>query len=67
LKLARNARISHNYSPLQSSKTIKNSTFNGIKPYALDHILRLLVLLEENGVTFEYLQGKRNVAAIVDT
>jgi hypothetical protein len=38
-----------------------------IKPYALDHALRLLLPLVEYGVTFEYLPGGKNVAAIVDT
>jgi hypothetical protein len=39
----------------------KNYTFNGLK--ASDCVLRWLVLLEEYGVTFEYLPGKKNVVA----
>jgi RNase H-like domain found in reverse transcriptase len=39
----------------------KNNTFNGIK--ASDRVLRWLLLLEEYGVTFEYLPGKKNVVA----
>jgi hypothetical protein len=39
----------------------KNNTFNGLK--ASDRVLRWLLLLEEYGVTFEYLQGKKNVVA----
>jgi hypothetical protein len=39
----------------------KNNTFNGFK--ASDHILRWLLLLEEYGVSFEYLPGKKNVEA----
>jgi hypothetical protein len=37
----------------------KNNTFNGLK--ALGHFLRWLLVLEEYGVTFEYLPGKKNV------
>jgi hypothetical protein len=41
----------------------KNNTFNGLK--ASDRVLRTfwLLLLEEYGVTFEYLPGKKNVVA----
>jgi hypothetical protein len=39
----------------------KNNTFNGLK--ASDCALCWLLLLEEYGVTFEYLAGKKNVAA----
>jgi hypothetical protein len=39
----------------------KNNTFNGLK--ASDRVLRWLLLLEEYGVTFEYLPGKKNVIA----
>jgi hypothetical protein len=44
----------------------KNNTFNDLK--ASDRVLRLcwLLLLEEYGVTFEYLPGKKNVAVIAD-
>jgi hypothetical protein len=39
----------------------KNNTFNGLK--ASDRVLHIcwLLLLEEYGVTFEYLPGKKNV------
>jgi hypothetical protein len=39
----------------------KNNTFNGLK--ASDRVLLTcwLLLLEEYGVTFEYLPGKKNV------
>jgi hypothetical protein len=37
----------------------KNNTFNGLK--ASDRVLRWLLLLEEYGVTFEYLPGKKNI------
>jgi hypothetical protein len=41
----------------------KNNTFNGLK--ASDRVLLTcwLLLLEEYGVTFEYLAGKKNVVA----
>jgi hypothetical protein len=39
----------------------KNNTFNVLK--ASYCVLRWLLLLEENGVTFEYLPGKKNVVA----
>ena len=39
----------------------KNNTFNGLK--ASDCVLLWLLLLEECGVTFEYLPGKKNVVA----
>jgi hypothetical protein len=39
----------------------KNNTFNGLK--ASDRVLRWLLPLEEYGVTFEYLPGKKNVVA----
>jgi hypothetical protein len=44
----------------------RNNTFNGLK--ASDRVLLTswLLLLEEYGVTFEYLQGKTNVAAVED-
>jgi RNase H-like domain found in reverse transcriptase len=39
----------------------KNSTYNGLK--ASDRVLCWLLLLEEYGVTFDYLPGKKNVVA----
>jgi hypothetical protein len=39
----------------------KNNDFNGLKPS--DYVLRWLLLLEEYGVSFEYLPGKKNVVA----
>jgi hypothetical protein len=44
----------------------KNNTFNGLK--ASDLVLRefWLLLLEEYGVTFEYLPGKKNMSTVVD-
>jgi hypothetical protein len=42
----------------------KNNTFNGLK--ASDHVLSWLLLLEEYGVTFEYLTGKKSVSAVAD-
>jgi RNase H-like domain found in reverse transcriptase len=39
----------------------KNTTFNGLK--SSDRVLRWLLLLEEYGVTFEYLPGKKYVVA----
>jgi hypothetical protein len=41
----------------------KNNTFNGLKANTSDHLLRWLLLLEEYGVAFEYLPGKKNVVA----
>ena len=45
--------------PIIVFKVHKNNTFNGLK--ASDRLLRCLLLLEEYGVTFEYLPGKKNV------
>jgi hypothetical protein len=44
----------------------KNNTFNGLK--ASDRVLLLcwLLLIEEYGVTFEYLPGKKNVDIVAD-
>jgi hypothetical protein len=44
----------------------KNNTFNGLK--ASDHVLvtKWLLLLEEYGVSFEYLRGKKNVGTATD-
>jgi hypothetical protein len=39
----------------------KNNTFNGLK--ASDRVLRWILPIEEYGVTFEYLPGKKNVVA----
>jgi hypothetical protein len=42
----------------------KNNTFNGLK--ASDRVLRWLLLLEEYGVTFEYLSGKNQKNVVAD-
>jgi hypothetical protein len=42
----------------------ENYTFNGLK--ASDHVLRWLLLIEEYGVIFEYLPGKKNVEDVAD-
>jgi hypothetical protein len=36
----------------------KNKSFNGLKAFSSDRVLRLLLLIEEYGVKFEYLPGK---------
>jgi hypothetical protein len=41
-----------------------NNTFNGLK--ASNRVFRILLLLREYGVTFEYLPGKKNVAVVAD-
>jgi hypothetical protein len=41
----------------------KNNTFNGLKASDLVLLLCWLLLLEEYGVAFEYLPGKKNVVA----
>jgi hypothetical protein len=45
----------------------KNNTYNGLKGNTSDCVLHTcwLLLLEEYGVTFEYLPGKKNVVADV--
>jgi hypothetical protein len=43
----------------------KNNTFNGSKDS--DLVLRCGLLVEEYGVTFEYLPRKKNVANVADT
>jgi hypothetical protein len=45
-----------------------NNTFNGLKANASDRVLRTcwLLLLEEFGVTFEYLPGKKNLDTLAD-
>jgi hypothetical protein len=46
----------------------KNNPFNGLKVHASDHVLLTcwLLLLEENGVTFEYLPGKKQKIVVAD-
>jgi hypothetical protein len=46
----------------------KNNTFNCLKANNSDHVLHTfwLLLLEEYGVTFEYLPGNKNVASVAD-
>jgi hypothetical protein len=41
----------------------KNNTFNGLKASHCVLLTSWLLLLEEYGVTFEYLPGKKNVVA----
>jgi hypothetical protein len=41
-----------------------NNTFNGLN--VSDRVLSWLLLLEEYGVTFDYLPGKKNVDDIAD-
>jgi hypothetical protein len=55
------------YDPIMLSTYHKNNTFNGLK--ASDRVLRTfwILLLEEHGVTFEYLPGKKNVAVVADS
>jgi hypothetical protein len=42
----------------------KNNNFNGLK--ASECVLRKFILLEEYGVTFEYLPGKKMLVAVAD-
>jgi hypothetical protein len=58
----RNILLGYHY-PIIVFTNHKNNTFNGLK--ASDRVLRTcwLLLFEEYGVTFEYLAGKKNVAA----
>jgi hypothetical protein len=44
----------------------KNNTFNGLKASERVLLTCWLLLLEEYGVTFEYLPGKKNVGIVVD-
>jgi hypothetical protein len=46
----------------------KNNTFNGLKVNASDRVLttRWLLLLEEYGVTIEYLPGKKQKNVVAD-
>jgi hypothetical protein len=46
----------------------KNNTFNGLKAYASDRVLHTcwLLLLEEYGVTFEYLPGKMHTNVVAN-
>jgi hypothetical protein len=46
----------------------KNNTFNGLKEFASDRVLLIswLLLLEEYGVTFEYLPEKKQKNVVAD-
>jgi hypothetical protein len=63
LKPARNTEISCQVTPIIFFTDHKNNTFNDL--IASDCVLRTcwLLPLEEYGVTFEYLLGKKNVVA----
>jgi hypothetical protein len=54
--------------PIKVFTDHKNNTFNGLKGNASVRVLRTcwLLALEEYGVTFEYLPGKKNVAIVAD-
>jgi hypothetical protein len=56
------------YQSIIVSTDHKNNTFNGLKVHASDRILHTcwLLILEEYGVTFDYLPGKKNVAVVAD-
>jgi hypothetical protein len=49
--------------PLIVLRYHKNNIFNELISHASYRVLRWLLLLEEYGVTFEYLPGKKNVVA----
>jgi hypothetical protein len=51
--------------PIKVFTDHKNNTFNCLKANTSDSVLRTcwLLLLEEYGVTFEYLPGKKHVVA----
>jgi hypothetical protein len=54
------------HEPIIVFRDHKNNTFNGLKAsHCVLHTCWLL-LLEEYGVTFEYLPGKKNVAVVAD-
>jgi hypothetical protein len=44
----------------------KNNTFNGLKASDCVLLTSWLLLLEEYGVTFEYLPGKKSLSAVAD-
>jgi hypothetical protein len=54
------------HQPIKVFTDHKNNTFNGLK--ASDRVLRTswLLLLEEYGVTFEYLPGEKHVTDVAD-
>jgi hypothetical protein len=54
--------------PIKVFTDHKNNTFNGSKVNTSDRVLRTCwhLLLEEYGVTFEYLPGKKNVSIVAD-
>jgi hypothetical protein len=54
------------YEPIIVFTDQKNNTFNGLKASDRDFLLCWLLLLEEYGVTFEYLPGKKNVFTVKD-
>jgi hypothetical protein len=60
----KNILLDYHY-PIIAYTDHKNNTFNGLKDS--DLFLRCRLLVEEYGVTFEYLPGKKNVANVADT
>jgi hypothetical protein len=62
LKEYKNILLSYHSPIIVIFKDHENSIFNGINPINSDDVFCCLLLLEEYGVTFEYLPGKKNVA-----
>jgi hypothetical protein len=56
------------HKPILDFTAHKNNTFNGIKENNSDRVLHTcwLLLLEEYGVTFDYLPGKRQKNVVAD-
>jgi hypothetical protein len=56
------------YEPIIVFTDHKNNTFNGLKAKDSDRVLRTCwhLLLEQYGVKFEYLPGKKNTKFVAD-